>query len=349
MTSKPIEPPMEVAINELIAALKDAPKRISIITHMKPDGDALGSSLGLAHFLAERGHKPTVIAPTAFPESFRWMKGADAIVVAEPSDAEAKAHMNECDYLFCLDFGKTNRVNTLGDAIWASPAQKVLVDHHLDFDTFAQHILRDVSATSTCELIYRFTRLYDEATPLSPTVAECLYTGIMTDTKGFRIPNTSPAVLRIAAQLVEWGVRPHVIDHHLNSSYSENRLRFLGYCLYERLVVRHDLHAAWITIPLAAKQQYNIQEGETEGLVNQALEIKGINFSLLITEDTDKVRLSTRSFGQFSANNFCHQFGGGGHYNAAGARLDGPFEAAVARIVEALEREKSALDYEFVS
>jgi phosphoesterase RecJ-like protein len=338
---------MQVEIPALLERLKGPALQVAIITHMKPDGDALGSSLGLAHFLLALGHHVTVISPTVFPDNMRWMPGSDQILVAEPDDSAARALMQRVDLLFALDFGKANRIHTLGDVLLSSPVSKVLIDHHLDFDDFAQHVFRDTEASSTCELVYRLVRMLQPEGPLAPLVADCLYTGLYTDTNGFRIPATSPAVHRMAADLLESGVRPHVIQHYLFNQSTPEKLQFLGHALANRLTLRPDLHAAWITVTLEDKRVYHLQPGDTEGLVNLPLQVLGINLSLLLTEEENEIRLSTRSVGKFSANAFCQQFGGGGHYNAAGARLKLPLAQAQERILAALEARREELDYLF--
>ncbi|HVW95365.1 MAG TPA: DHH family phosphoesterase [Mucilaginibacter sp.] len=296
------------------------PIKIVITTHHKPDGDAMGSSLGLYNYLIQQGHHVRVITPTDYPEFLWWMPGNGDVTIYTEKPQESAELIAEADMIFCLDFNALNRINEMGALVGESSAFKVMIDHHLEPQDFDDYRYWNINACATAQLIYSFiTEELCHRELINKDVATCLYTGIMTDSKSFSLPNTTSAVHRIIADLIDAGaVNWHIYDQVYNNS-SENRLRFLGICLSEKLEVLHEYNTAIITATKDDLQKYEVITGDTEGIVNYALSITGIKLAAFIVERPDRVKLSLRSKGEFPANDICKRyFNGGGHRNAAG-------------------------------
>jgi phosphoesterase RecJ-like protein len=304
------------SLTELLAQ----PQKIVITTHHKPDGDAMGSSLGLYNYLIQQGHHVTVITPTDYPQYFNWMPGNGRVVIYTGHVKESAALIADAKIIFCLDFNALSRINDMGKLVAKSSAVKVMIDHHLEPEDFDDYRYWDINACATAQLVYKFiAEELNNKKLVNKDVASCLYAGIMTDSASFSLPNTTSEVLRIAADLVDAGaVNWHIYDLVYNNS-SENRLRFLGISLSERLEVLHEFNTAIIAVSKQDLEKYGIETGETEGIVNYALSITGMRLAAFIVERRDMVKLSLRSKGEFPANDICKKyFNGGGHRNAAG-------------------------------
>jgi phosphoesterase RecJ-like protein len=304
------------SLTELLAQ----PQKIVITTHHKPDGDAMGSSLGLYNYLIQQGHHVNVITPTDYPQYFNWMPGNGSVLVYTNHVKQSAALIADAKIIFCLDFNALSRINDMGKLVGESSAVKVMIDHHLEPEDFDDYRYWDINACATAQLVYTFiAEELDNKKMVNKDVASCLYAGIMTDSASFSLPNTTSAVLRIAADLVDAGaVNWHIYDLVYNNS-SENRLRFLGISLSERLEVLHEFNTAIIAVSKHDLEKYSIETGETEGIVNYALSITGMRLAAFIVERRDVVKLSLRSKGEFPANDICKKyFNGGGHRNAAG-------------------------------
>jgi phosphoesterase RecJ-like protein len=304
------------SLTELLAQ----PKKIVITTHHKPDGDAMGSSLGLYNYLIQQGHHTKVITPTDYPEYFNWLPGNGDVIIYTEKLKEAAKLIADAKIIFCLDFNALGRINEMGELVRKSGAFKIMIDHHLEPEDFDDYRYWDINASATAQLVYTF--IVDELKHkelVNKDVATCLYTGILTDSASFCLPNTTAAVHRITADLIDAGaVNWQIYDHIYNNS-SENRLRFLGLCLSERLEVLYEYNTAIIAVTKKDLEKYKIATGETEGIVNYALSIAGTRLAAFIVERNDKVKLSLRSKGEFPANDICKKyFNGGGHRNAAG-------------------------------
>jgi len=296
------------------------PQKIVITTHHKPDGDAMGSSLGLYNYLIQQGHHAKVITPTDYPQFLNWLPGDEDVIIYTENKEQAERLISEAKIIFCLDFNALGRINEMGVSVGKSDALKILIDHHLEPEDFDDYRYWNINACATAQLIYTF--IADELNHkefINRDVATCLYTGIMTDSASFHLPNTTSAVHRITADLIDAGaVNWHIYDLVYNNS-SENRLRFLGICLSKHLEVLRDYNTAVITASKEDLEKYGIITGDTEGIVNYALSITGVRLAAFIVERTDKVKLSLRSKGEFPANELCKKyFNGGGHRNAAG-------------------------------
>ncbi len=314
-----------------LASLKELladPKHIVITTHHKPDGDAMGSSLGLYNYLIQKGHQVRVISPTDYPAFLQWLPNNPEVLIYTEKPEESKQFVADADIIFCLDFNALSRINELGEIVRAATAKKVMIDHHLEPEGFDDYRHWTINACATAQLVYDFiVTVMGERHLINKDVATCLYTGIMTDSGSFRFPTTTAEVHYIVADLINCGAENWRIHQQVYDNFSENRLRFLGYCLLYKLEVFYDLKAAIITITRDELRKYEIKTGDTEGIVNYALSINGIRLAVLIIERDDKVKLSLRSTGDFPANEICKKyFNGGGHRNAAGGHSDEPIE-----------------------
>ncbi len=300
------------------------PSRIVITTHDKPDADALGSSLGMANYLEKLGHQVTVITPSDYPEFLHWMKGNDQVKIFTHEKAEdCEQWVNEADIIFALDFSVLSRINELGEMVRAAKGFKVNVDHHLNPEDFADFSYWSTEAAATCELCYDLIVNLGHEDLIDQDIAECLYAGIMTDTGGFRHPNTTKNVHEVVAQLIEKGADNSKVSKNIYDKNSLNRLRFLGYALSEILEVIPEYRVAFFAITEEELARYETKTGDTEGLVNYALSIEGITLAGLFKESEGKVKISLRSIGDFPANEIAARFfDGGGHKNAAGGRVN---------------------------
>lgn len=307
----------------LFAKEISSPKKIFITTHVKPDADALGSSLGLANYLLKKGHDVAVVTPSDYPSFLNWMKGNEDVLDFSNSDHvdQAKKKLEEADLIFCLDFSVLDRVNELGELIRASEAFVVNIDHHQDPEDFADFRLWSTKAAATCELVYEMIVDLGDKDLIDKDIAECLYAGIMTDTGGFRHPNTTKNVHLVVAELLDLGADTSQIANWIYDSNSVNRLKFIGFAISRRLFIREDLHLAYFTISKKDLKKYQSRTGDTEGLVNYALSLEGIKLAALFSEREDGIKISFRSSTEVAINKFAaSHFNGGGHKNAAGGK-----------------------------
>ncbi|MEX8548030.1 MAG: bifunctional oligoribonuclease/PAP phosphatase NrnA [Mucilaginibacter sp.] len=328
-------------LKELLAQ----PQKIVITTHHKPDGDALGSSLGLYHYLKQKQHQVQVITPTDYPDFLQWMPGNDDVMIYTEKKEQSAALIEQADLIFCLDFNSLSRINEMGELVQLSSAKKIMVDHHLDPENFDDFRHWRTSASSAAQLVYEFiAELLGDKNSITADIATCLYTGIMTDSGSFRFPTTTSTVHRIAADLIDLGADNATIHELVYDHASENRLRFLGFCLSEKLEILHEYNTALITVSKADLNRFNINTGDTEGIVNYALSIEGIRLAAFIIERPDKIKLSLRSSGTFPANEICKKyFHGGGHRNAAGGQSESTLEEVIHQFKTLLPEYKNLL------
>lgn len=321
------------------------PKKIVITTHYKPDGDALGSSLAMLLWLISRGHQVKLIVPSDYPAFLTWMPHqADALIYAE-NKIQADQLIKAADIIFCLDFNGLARTHDMQEILRESEATKVMIDHHLEPEGFEDFRHWNTDAAATALLVYDFiVNLMDDRQAITPDIASCIYTGIMTDTGSFRFQSTTAEVHLTVADLISLGAKNAEIHDLVYNSSSENRLKFLGFCLLERLVVLAEYNTAYFSITKDDLLRFNITTGDTEGVVNYALSISGIRLAALIIDRTDQIKLSLRSTGSFPANEICAKyFNGGGHRNAAGGHTNLPLEEVVAKFTAILPLYQIAL------
>lgn len=295
------------------------PKDIVITSHRNPDGDAIGSSLGLYHYLNKQGHTVRVIFPSEYPDFVSWMPDAEKIIIYDIDIERTEEVLKKADLIFALDYNSLMRIDKVGEIIEGlTNTDKVMIDHHLYPDHFADFELSDPTASSTCELIYDFVEMLEGEKDLDQTIGECLYTGIITDTGSFKY-STSPKLFRIVANLMELGVDDKKIQDLVFNSQTEKRLRLLGHCLANRMEIIPEYQTGLIWLNRNDYEVFNIQRGDTEGIVNFLLSMKKIKVAAFITEQPTIVKLSLRSKGDFSVQEICQKhFKGGGHKNASG-------------------------------
>lgn len=328
---------------DTLAGWLDTPSRVVITTHRMPDGDALGSSLAVWLWLTRMGHSVVIVTPTPYDHYLNWMTGAESVVIGNESPDLAAQLFADAEILFALDFSGAARIEPLSAALLASPARKVMIDHHIGPESWPDLLFHTVNASSTAELVYRLMLELGHLKAVDHAIAECLYTGIMTDTGSFRFSSTTPDVHRITAHLLEQGVDAGRIHNILFDNFEEGRTRFLGYVLHKKLKVLPDYNTAYMTISLQEQEEFGIKQGDTEGFVNYNLSLAGIVFGVLIIERRNEVKLSFRSIGKFPCNTFASNFNGGGHHNASGGQSPQSLEETEARFLSLLEEYKPLL------
>lgn len=324
-------------IQDIIDKLK-SPSNIAIITHRNPDGDAIGSSLGLKLFLDQGAHKCDVVLPSEFPKVFHYLPEIDDVTVYDLQKDKTKQILKHADIIFCLDFNSLDRIDPLALDINESGAYKVMIDHHIDPEPFADWYMSDTESSSTCELIYRFIELLDDKNKsISVDMATCLFTGILTDTGSFKYA-TNPEVYRIASELKKIGVDDYQINDNIFNSWTARQMSILGHALRNRLQLLPEQHAGIIALTKADYQKYQIGRGDTEGLVNYILMIKGMKVAAFIREmPHGEIRLSLRSKGEISVQDLARtHFSGGGHKNASGGSSTDSLEDTIAKFKEVL-------------
>ena len=321
------------------------PFKAVITAHQKPDGDAMGSTLGLYHFLKQLGHEVTVISPTNWAPFLDWMPGVDQVIDFEANKKEASQIVADADYVFCLDFNILHRTKHLEPIIRDSKALKILIDHHQQPDTpsFAYGI-SDVKMSSTCEMIYDFIVQSGHSNLINLEIAACLYTGLMTDTGSFRFPSTTASVHKIVAHLKELGLQHAKIHENIYDNSTEGRLKFMGNAFLNRMTVLPEYKTAVMAIPKTDIYKFELKTGDTEGLVNYLLSIEGIKFAAILIDREEERKWSFRSKGNFDVNIFARtHFEGGGHANAAGGRSSKSLDETLNDFKTIIENYKSQL------
>ncbi|WP_333877985.1 DHH family phosphoesterase [Flavobacterium sp.] len=306
------------ALQELLAT----PKKIVIIPHRSPDGDAMGSTLALYHFLQKEHHTATVISPNDFPNFLAWLPGSDQVLIYENNKEVTSKIILEADLIFILDFNALHRTGEMEQVLTKVTAPMVMIDHHQKPDTFATYTYSDTAFGSTCEMIYNFIGFLGKTDVIDTTIATCIYTGIATDSGSFRFPSTTSTTHRVVADLIDRGINNSEIHNQLFDNNSYNRLQLLGRAL-QNMKVFPEYKTSYITLSQKELDEFHYEKGDTEGVVNYGLTIKGIHFAAIFIEHKDEkiIKISFRSQGSFDVNQFARDhFNGGGHINAAGGK-----------------------------
>lgn len=335
-------------IDTFYPLLKETPKKVVITCHQKPDGDAMGSTLGLYHYLTALGHQAVVISPTNWAAFLNWMPGVDSVVDYEAKAKHADQLIAEADWLFCLDFNTLIRTKRMEPSLAAAGGLRILIDHHQEPQThmFAYGI-SDTGKSSTCEMVYDFIVESGGGHLLNQDMARCLYTGVMTDTGSFRFPSTTASVHSMIAHLKQTGFAHSLVHDHIYDSFLENRLRFIGHVLLNRMEVIYEMNTALMVISKADLYKFDITTGDTEGLVNYPLSIQGIKMAAIVIDRDEERKWSFRSKGDVDVNQFARAyFEGGGHKNAAGGRSSASLEETVKRFYEVLPNLAASLGTE---
>jgi phosphoesterase RecJ-like protein len=320
-------------------------KKVVVTMHQKPDGDAMGSALGLFHFLKSIGHEVTVISPTNWADFLDWMPGVKEVLDFETTREKSKKIIQEAELLFCLDFNILHRTKNLEKYLTDANCIKILIDHHQQPQEEAFHYgVSDTGKSSTCEMVYDFIVQSGHSDKLNLDIATCLYTGVMTDTGSFRFPSTKPSVHRMVAHLKELGLAHTVIHENIYDNFLENRLRFIGNALLNRMDVLYEFNTALMFIPKSDILKYDIKTGDTEGLVNYLLTIQGIRFGAIVIDRDEERKWSFRSKGNFDVNTFARlHFEGGGHFNAAGGRSSESLDQTVKKFYQIIKQYENQL------
>jgi bifunctional oligoribonuclease and PAP phosphatase NrnA len=321
------------------------PRRIAITMHQKPDADAMGSTLGLYHFLSQFGHEVQVVSPTNWARWLNWMPGIEEVLDYELHKAKADEFLDHIDWLFCLDFNRLDRTKNMEPKLQSLNCTKILIDHHQEPDATTFHYGdSNTGKSSTCEMVYDFITQPGHRDKINIYIAECLYAGVVADTGSFRFSSTHASVHHMVAALKEQGLDHTKVHEALYDNFLENRLRFLGHVLTNRMEIFYELNTALIAIPKMDLLKYEIKTGDTEGLVNYPLSIQGIKLVGLVIDRDEERKWSFRSKGNFDCNTFARTyFSGGGHFNASGGRDSAPLQESVRKFKEAINENKSIL------
>ena len=320
-------------------------KQVVITMHQKPDGDAMGSTLGLYHFLIQFGHEVVVISPTNWASFLDWMPGVKKVIDYDRETEKGKLLIEKADWIFCLDFNTLSRTKNMEIPLLAATGKKILIDHHQQpqTDVFAYGV-SNTSKSSTAEMVFDLMVESGHADKINEDIAACIYTGIMTDTGSFRYPATTASVHTLIATLKEKGLDHTIVHSNIYDNFSENRLRFIGNVLLNRMNVYYEYNTALITIPAADLIKYDIKTGDTEGLVNYPLSIEGIKMAAIIIDRGEERKCSFRSKGEFDVNVFARKyFSGGGHINASGGQSRESIEKVVLAFEAAIKENKDQL------
>ncbi|MEN8765455.1 MAG: DHH family phosphoesterase [Wenyingzhuangia sp.] len=331
---------------KVIKAYFELPKKIVFVAHKNPDGDAVGSTTALAMFYKKLGHQVQVVLPNGIPDFIAWMPGAEEVYRYDLQNIQSKKVINEADVIFLLDFNALHRVgDDMEKGLAAFEGDFIMIDHHQQPDDIAMVTYSDTSICSTCQMVYHYIESLGQVDMIDQEMATSLYTGIMTDTGSFRFPSTTSITHNIVADLIGKGVKNADVHNQVFGNNSYSRLQLLGKAL-TNLMVLEATKTAYITLTHEELKQYNYSKGDTEGIVNYALSLKGIVFAAIFIEDKDQaiVKMSFRSKGSFSVNQFArHHFDGGGHDNAAGGRSIETLQETVAKFIAVVPQYKKAL------
>ena len=333
---------MSQPLKELISSSK----KIVITTHRSPDGDAMGSSLGLYHLLKQLGHTVSVITPNEYASFLHWMPGNKEVIIYEGNENSADIITAEADIIFLLDFSDLRRISPFTDTVRKSKATKIMIDHHQDPDRdIAELIFSDTTASSTAQLVYEVMDAMEMSSYLNKEIAECLYVGIMTDTGSFKYASTTKKTHHIIAELITAGAENTKIHDLIYDNSSANRIKLLGYCLNKKLRLYPENNAAIISLTAEELERFDFQKGDTEGVINYALAIKGIKFAAFIAEKDGMVKLSLRSKGNFKVNLIAGKyFSGGGHMNASGGISKVSVDETIKKIEQIINDYKNELN-----
>ncbi len=329
----------------IIKNLIASKEQIVITSHHNPDGDAIGSVLGLHHILSAMGCSSMMIIPNEIPDFLTWLPGSEKILRFSKNSKAAAEAISSAEIIFSLDYNSPKRLEGMQSYFDQSSAIKILIDHHPNPDNVFQWTLSDTWASSTAELVYEFATILDMESRVDENAALCIYTGIMTDTGSFSYACSNPRTFEIAAKLIAKGVKGEMAQQLVYNNFSESRMRLLGYSLESKMKVFPEFRTAFISLTQEELKRFKYRIGDTEGLVNYPLSIKNIIFSALFIENKGFVKVSLRSVGEFPANKICEEFfSGGGHVNAAGGKSFATMQETETKFVEILKQYQKELN-----
>jgi len=334
---------------EALKSYLSSPRNIVIIGHRNPDGDAVGSTLGLKHYLDKKGHKAQVLMPNEYPNFLDWIPGTNTLYRFDRQNSQSVRSLAKSEIIFLLDFNALHRVgDDMKNTLMKYENDFALIDHHQQPDDF-EYMYSDTNMSSTCEMVYNFIEMMGDVAMIDEAIATCIYTGIMTDTGSFRFRSTTSKTHRIIADLIDKGAKNDRIHSNVNDSNSYNRLLLLGQAL-SNLQIFPEHKTAIITLSQAEKDKFEFEKGDTEGVVNYALSLKNIVFAAIFIEDKEQkiIKISFRSKGLFSVNKFARNyFNGGGHDNASGGKSELSMEETLTKFINLLPNYKEALEVSY--
>ncbi len=331
-------------INKVKELLADT-KKIVIVPHKSPDGDAIGSCLGLHLFLKQKGHHSSVVTPNDYPKFLKWLPEEDSIINFEKDHEEAEKKIEEAELVFTLDFNHLSRSGGLEELLVKKDVPFVMIDHHQQPDDYAKFTYSDATMSSTCEMVFHFLKKLGEEENINKEIATCLYVGIMTDTGSFRFASTTSTTHRVIATLIDKGAENASIHQQVFDTNSYERMQLLGVAL-NNMKVLPDYRTAYITLSQKELDDHNFKKGDTEGFVNYSLGVEGIKFAAIFIEDAEQeiVKISLRSKGDFDVNKVAREhFDGGGHINAAGGKSEKDLKETANYFESILEAYKNEL------
>lgn len=330
-------------------ALVDGATNIVITAHVSPDGDAVGSTLAMCHYLKSLGKNATVVLPTAFPAFFKWLEGAREVIIFKDNRRAAVNAINQADLIIAQDYNELKRLGEDGmpKVVRETSCKKLMIDHHLNPEPFAEVTISYPLMSSACELLYRVLRTWNNGALLPKHIAECIFTGMMTDTGSFSYNSNDPDIYYIVAELIKSGIDKDQIHRNVFNNYTADRYRMMGYALTKMEIIP-EYGTAIITMSRDELNRFNYRKGDTEGFVNMPLSIKGVVFSAFLKEEDNLIKISLRSQGEFPCNIVANEnFNGGGHLNASGGEAHGEqLEAVAQRLRDVLPRYKDLFDKE---
>lgn len=331
-----------------VKEILDSAKEIVIVAHRNPDGDAIGSSLGLYYYLKDLGYDVSVIMPNDFPDFLKWLPGVDTIKIYEKDVATCDALIEKASVIFTLDFNTLGRVGQkMEPSLEKSDAAFIMIDHHQQPSDYAVATYSDTAMSSTCEMVFHFIKTLNPEAKLSKELATNIYTGIMTDTGSFRYPSTSSTTHRVIAELIDCGIKNSVIHQNIFDTNSPERIKLLG-TAFDNMQIMMEYKTAFITLTQDELENHNFKKGDTEGFVNYGLSIQGVVFAVIFIENKQDqlIKISFRSKGEFSVNDFArNHFNGGGHKNAAGGRSSKSLDETIENFISILPTYKDALNH----
>jgi bifunctional oligoribonuclease and PAP phosphatase NrnA len=333
--------------DSFIGLIRGTAQSVVICTHTNPDADAIGSSLAWAAYLQKKGHQATVVVPNECPKNLKWMAGYESVIEFEANAntrKKAKEAFDSAGIICCLDFNSLNRIKEVGALVNKSVATKILIDHHIEPEDFADIVFSDTTKAATAQYIFELIRELGDEDLIDKDMANCLYAGIMTDTGSFRHSSTTPEVHRVVADLMKTGFDANHVHRLIFDNSTEQRMRILGYVLYEKLVILPEFRTAYMSISEEEFKRFQSNMGDTEGIVNYGLEIENIVLAVLVIERKDEVKLSFRSVDGFSVRELAAKyFEGGGHKNASGGRTKLGVAGTIDKLLNILPEYKESL------
>ncbi len=333
-------------VKEILAV----PKNIVIVPHRNADGDAIGSSLAMYHYLTDKKHRVKVVSPNTYPEFLKWLPASDTVIQYDYQNRQSKRAIDNADVIFLLDFNELSRVGKdMEDYLKNYKGIFIMIDHHQQPSDVARFLYTDTAVCATAQMLYQFLENLDDVDAITPEIATCIYTGILTDSGSFRFPTTTPKTHLITADLIERGAKNSLIYNKIYDTNSYGRVQLLGQALKNLRIIK-EYNTAYITITEKEKKANDFQKGDTEGIVNYALSVKGIVLGVLFIEDHEQkiIKISLRSKGDFSVNQFArNHFDGGGHDNAAGGRSEESMQKTIDYFIGLLPQYKDKLDHSY--